>query len=131
MDKVGICIFFCIIIFSIVIDSHRKQVNLLMSLFGQFNNGDTYKDLKYWIDFNTFDEELQQLDDIKVRKLYDFCQFFNVLISFVNKFRLLKEEVSFVFKPYLKAMKENEICKNFIVEKGFIKLDEFLSKNEF
>ena len=102
-----------------------------MSLFGQLNNIDTYGDIKYWIDFNFFDKELQQLDEIKARKLYSFCQFFEILISFENRVQLSKQEIIFVFKPYLGAMKKNEICKNFIIEKGFIKLNAFLSNNEF
>lgn len=121
------------IVFFLKFDNIQKhnRVSLLMSLFSQLKEGEYTKEVKNWIDFKTFEIELESLNEVKKKKLYDFCHFFELLATFEDRNQIKIMELKVTFNPYLKAMKENDVCKNLIQEYGFTNLSDFLNKNEF
>src|ERR1700761_4957050 len=103
-----------------------KQAEWLKSLFEKFFENSTYKEVRVWLDYGHLHGRLT-VEDISLRELNeekftDFLNFFEFIGVLYSRKHLTGQQVYDVFDYYLKKIKSDPDCQEWISEYGFEKL---------
>jgi hypothetical protein len=117
--------------------NYRKQVRIkrgewLKSLFEKFYENQLYKDVRDWVDNNELEQKIKGNNVAEVRinqeKFTDFLNFFEFIGILYYRKELKLEQVNELFDYYLKKIKTDASCNEWIDAYGFEKLRNLLNK---
>jgi hypothetical protein len=108
-----------------------RRAEWLKSLFEKFFENDLYKEVRGWIDYDEVTEKLEN-DFVSKRaneeKFTDFLNFFEFIGLLYDRKELELDEINALFDYYLRKIKSNGKCAEWIDKFGFEKLRHLLSK---
>lgn len=108
-----------------------KQAEWLKSLFEKFFETPGYKEVRVWIDYDQLGARLSVPDEekriVNEEKFTDFLNFFEFIGVLYSRKQLTFEQVFDVFDYYLKRIKSNAECRDWIEKYGFEKLKSLLT----
>ena len=109
-----------------------KQAEWLKSLYEKFFESAIYKEARVWLDYGHLHGKLT-VADVAVReaneeKFTDFLNFFEFIGVLHDSGHLTFKQVYEVFDYYLKKIKSDEDCQDWIEKYGFEKLKALLVK---
>jgi hypothetical protein len=109
-----------------------KQAEWLKSLFEKFFEGPTYKEARVWLDYGTLHERLTVSDaatrQVNEEKFTDFLNFFEFIGVLYSRGHLSLEQVCDVFDYYLKKIRADADCREWIDQYSFEKLKALLQR---
>jgi len=109
-----------------------KQAEWLKSLFEKFFESPIYKDVRVWLDYDMLHDQLNvadaQLRRTNEEKFTDFLNFFEFIGVLYSGNQLTFGQVFDVFDYYLKKIKSDPDCENWIARYSFEKLKALLEK---
>jgi len=109
-----------------------KQAEWLKSLFEKFFESPIYKEVRVWLDYGTLHERLTATDaaarQANEEKFTDFLNFFEFIGVLYSRDHLSYQQVCDVFEYYLKKIKSDADCQQWIDQYGFEKLRTLLGK---
>lgn len=109
-----------------------KRAELVKSLFEKFYENHLYKEVRVWLDYGHLHAKLaveeQTQREINEEKFTDFLNFFEFIGVLHTSRQLTFELVSEVFDYYLKRIKENADCREWIDKYSFEKLKALLNR---
>lgn len=109
-----------------------KQAEWLKSLFEKFFEGPTYKEVRVWLDYGTLHERLTAADaatrQANEEKFTDFLNFFEFIGVLYSRKHLNFGQVNDVFDYYLKKIKTDADCREWIEQYSFEKLKALMNK---
>lgn len=117
--------------------SYRHQIRIrqsewLKSLYEKFFENPTYKEVRVWLDYGYLHEKLYEADKLKreenEEKFTDFLNFFEFIGILYTEKNLTFEHVYEVFDYYLKKIKVDGDCQDWIKKYSFEKLKALLKK---
>jgi len=109
-----------------------KQAEWLKSLFEKFFENSTYKEVRVWLDYGHLHGKLT-VEDMALRetneeKFTDFLNFFEFIGVLYSRRHLTIEQVSDVFDYYLRKIKADADCREWIGQYSFEKLKALLDQ---
>jgi len=109
-----------------------KRAELVKSLYEKFFENNSYKEVRVWLDYGHLHARLtvedgQQLE-INEEKFTDFLNFFEFIGVLYTSRQLTFKLVSEVFDYYLRKIKVDADCKDWIDRYSFEKLKALLRK---
>jgi hypothetical protein len=108
-----------------------KQAEWLKSLFEKFFENQYYKEVRVWLDYGRLHEKLTVEDapgrQANEEKFTDFLNFFEFIGVLYSRKHLTGQQVYDVFDYYLKKIKSDPDCQQWINEYGFEKLKWLLT----
>jgi hypothetical protein len=109
-----------------------KQAEWLKSLFEKFFENSTYKEVRIWLDYGYLHDRLTageiSLREVNEEKFTDFLNFFEFIGVLYSRKHLTIEQVSDVFDYYLRKIKSDEDCQQWINQYSFEKLKLLLEQ---
>ena len=109
-----------------------KQAEWLKSLFEKFFEGPTYKEVRVWLDYGMLHERLTVSDaatkQVNEEKFTDFLNFFEFIGVLHSRGHLSLEQVCDVFDYYLKKIRADADCREWIDQYSFEKLKALLQR---
>lgn len=117
--------------------SYRNQVRIrraewLKSLFEKFFENSTYKEVRVWLDYDILHNRLTVADatqrQANEEKFTDFLNFFEFIGVLYSRRYLTFGQVYDVFDYYLKKIKSDADCREWIEKYSFEKLKALLAK---
>ena len=109
-----------------------KQAEWLKSLFEKFFENSTYKEVRVWLDYGHLHARLTTDDpgvrEINEEKFTDFLNFFEFIGVLYSRKHLTVGQVYDVFDYYLKKIKSDADCQEWINTFGFEKLKLILEQ---
>ena len=123
--------------FVVAVLNYRNQVRIkraewLKSLYEKFFESSTYKEVRVWLDYGHLHEKLTAEDaglrELNEEKFTDFLNFFEFIGVLYSSNHLTFKQVYEVFDYYLKKIKSDNDCQEWINEYGFEKLKKLLKK---
>jgi uncharacterized membrane protein YcjF (UPF0283 family) len=109
-----------------------KQAEWLKSLFEKFFENSTYKEVRVWLDYGHLQAKLAEEDpgvrEINEEKFTDFLNFFEFIGVLYSRKHLTFDQVYDVFDYYLKKIKSDADCQEWINGFGFEKLKLILER---
>jgi hypothetical protein len=123
--------------FFIAAFSYANQVRIrrsewLKSLYEKFFETPTYKEVRVWLDYGYLHEKLHEADKRKreenEEKFTDFLNFFEFIGILYTERNLTFNHVYEVFDYYLKKIKVDEDCQDWIKRYSFEKLKALLNR---
>lgn len=107
-----------------------KRAEWVKSLFEKFFETPTYKEVRVWLDYNELSEKLSTADERERRgneeKFTDFLNFFEFIGVLYSRHQLSFDQVYEVFDYYLRKIKDDVDCQQWIDKYGFEKLKALL-----
>jgi len=109
-----------------------KQAEWLKSLFEKFFENSTYKEVRIWLDYGYLHDRLT-VGEISLReeneeKFTDFLNFFEFIGVLNSRQHLTIEQVTDVFDYYLRKIKSDADCQQWINQYSFEKLKLLLEQ---
>ena len=108
-----------------------KQAEWLKSLFEKFFEGSTYKEVRVWLDYGTLHDRLTTGDPTlrqqNEEKFTDFLNFFEFIGVLYARNHLTFGQIYDVFDYYLKKLRSDADCQDWINQYSFEKLRALLS----
>ena len=108
-----------------------KRAEWVKSLFEKFFETPTYKEVRVWLDYGELHEKLSVADDKERRaneeKFTDFLNFFEFIGVLYSRHQLSFDQVYEVFDYYLRKIKDDADCRQWIDKYGFEKLKALLA----
>ena len=123
--------------FVVAVLSYRNQVKIkraewLKSLYEKFFENSTYKEVRVWLDYGHLHARLTVEDaglrELNEEKFTDFLNFFEFIGVLYSSRHLTFKQVYDVFDYYLKKIKSDVDCKEWINGYGFEKLKMLLTR---
>lgn len=117
--------------------SYRNQVRIrraewLKSLFEKFFENSTYKEVRVWLDYDILHDRLTVADTVlrqtNEEKFTDFLNFFEFIGVLYSRRYLTFGQVYDVFDYYLKKIKSDADCREWIEKYSFEKLKALLAR---
>ena len=109
-----------------------KRAELVKSLFEKFFENHIYKEVRVWLDYGHLHDKLALQDqvqrEINEEKFTDFLNFFEFIGVLHTSRQLPFKLVYEVFDYYLKKIKEDADCREWIEKYSFEKLKVLLKK---
>ncbi len=109
-----------------------KQAEWLKSLFEKFFENSTYKEVRVWLDYGHLRARLTVEDpglrEINEEKFTDFLNFFEFIGVLYSRKHLTFDQVYDVFDYYLKKLKSDADCQEWVGQYGFEKLKLILER---
>jgi hypothetical protein len=109
-----------------------KRAEWLKSLYEKFFENSTYKEVRVWLDYGYLHDRLTIGDPGIIRAneemFTDFLNFFEFIAVLNARAHLSLDQVYDVFDYYLKKIKSDPDCQNWIERYGFEKLRGLLQK---
>ncbi len=109
-----------------------KRAEWLKSLFEKFFETPGYKEARVWLDYGKLHDKLHPgNDDERIEneeKFTDFLNFFEFIGVLYSRNQLTFRQVYEVFDYYLKKIKNDPDCQDWIERYGFEKLKLLLKK---
>ncbi|MDO6434688.1 hypothetical protein Q4E93_29020 [Flavitalea sp. BT771] len=105
-----------------------KRAEWIKSLFEKFFEDPTYKDVRGWLDYNELAEKLSAPEKrSNEEKFTDFLNFFEFIGVLYSNKQLTYKQVCDVFNYYLRKIKSDADCQQWIDQYGFSKLKALLA----
>jgi hypothetical protein len=123
--------------FFIAAFSYKNQVRIrrsewLKSLYEKFFENPTYKEVRVWLDYGYLHAKLSEPDQHRreenEEKFTDFLNFFEFIGVLYTEKNLTFQHVYAVFDYYLKKIKTDDDCKDWIDRYSFEKLKALLKR---
>jgi hypothetical protein len=109
-----------------------KRAELLKSLYEKFFENSMYKELRVWLDYDHLHDRLTTADqvqrEINEEKFTDFLNFFEFIGVLYTSNQLTFRLVSEVFDYYLRKIKADADCNDWIDRYSFEKLKALLKR---
>lgn len=109
-----------------------KRAELVKSLYEKFFENQIYKEVRVWLDYGYLHARLTVADkaqlEINEEKFTDFLNFFELIGVLHTSNQLTFKLVSDVFAYYLKEIKQDADCREWIDRYGFEKLKALLKR---
>ena len=109
-----------------------KRAELVKSLYEKFFENNSYKEVRVWLDYGHLHARLTvedgQQQEINEEKFTDFLNFFEFIGVLYTSRQLTFKLVSEVFDYYLRKIKVDPDCKDWIDRYSFEKLKALLRK---
>lgn len=109
-----------------------KRAELVKSLYEKFFENQIYKEVRVWLDYGHLHTRLTVADkaqlEINEEKFTDFLNFFELIGVLHTSNQLTFKLVSDVFAYYLKEIKEDADCREWIDRYSFEKLKALLKR---
>ena len=105
-----------------------KRAEWIKSLFEKFFEDPTYKEVRGWLDYNELAEKLAAAEKrSNEEKFTDFLNFFEFIGVLYSNKQLTYKQVCDVFNYYLRKIKSDADCQQWIDQYGFSKLKALLA----
>ncbi|HEY4208162.1 MAG TPA: hypothetical protein VGM31_15160 [Puia sp.] len=108
-----------------------KQAEWLKSLFEKFFENSNYKEVRQWLEYGRLHQRLTVEDqasrEANEEKFTDFLNFFEFIAVLYVRRHLTVDQVNDVFDYYLKKIKSDPDCLNWIDQYSFEKLKVLLA----
>jgi hypothetical protein len=109
-----------------------KRAELMKSLFEKFFENSTYKEVRVWLDYEQLHDRLNATDQAQRRaneeRFTDFLNFFEFIGVLYTSNQLTFNLVHEVFDYYLKKIKADADCRDWIDRYSFEKLKALLKR---